>query len=248
MRFLRGLLRLFVTFVALALVGVLIPPLALVPVRVRGARLAAWICTLTARFAMRLFNVRFACPAPEKFWQHRGLVFPNHLSYFDILMLFHILPMRFVSKAEVRAWPFVGWAAVAVGTVFVKREKKESRTQVRQDLARAGRYPPIVLFPEGGTGEANGLRPFRYGAFEIAVEHRIPYLLCAIVYERPEIMIWRNESIVHALWRLACAAGPIHAQLVPLALVDPQPGDDPRQLAVQAHQRVAEALKVPTQM
>src|SRR5574341_297678 len=99
MRTLLGLFRLSIAFPAIAAASLLILLASLLPIRIRGIRLAPWLCTLAARFAMFLFNVRFACPEPQKFFSHQGFVFPNHISYFDILMMLTLLPMRFLSRA-----------------------------------------------------------------------------------------------------------------------------------------------------
>src|SRR5690606_16401682 len=109
-----------------------------------------------------------------------GFVFPNHSTYLDILMMTHLIPMRFVAKQEVKRYPFVGPLAKAIGCVFVKRESKASRAQARVTLGKAERFPPIVLFPEGKTGSGETLQTFRQGAFEIAVAHEIPFLPCVI--------------------------------------------------------------------
>jgi 1-acyl-sn-glycerol-3-phosphate acyltransferase len=248
MRSILGVLRLAIAFPVIAVGALLIIFAALIPVRLKGIRLSAWIATLVARLAMVVFNIRFSCPEPEKFYRHEGLVFANHITYFDILMMLTPLPMRFVSAMEIRAWPFIGWAGVAIETVFVNRGDKQSRAEARAQLGQTKRFPPIVLYPEGRIGPARALQPFRHGAFEIAVENAMPYLLCAIVYDQPEVIAWGDESFLSSFWRLACHPGPIRAQLVPLTAVHPKPGDDPKQLAVEAHKAIAAALGVPSQM
>ena len=248
MRSLLGIFRLAIAFPAIGVGTLLVLAVAWLPIRIRGIRVAPWICTLVARLVMLVFNVRFHCPKPERIRQHRGLVFANHITYFDILMLLHVLPLRFVSAIQIRSWPLIGWVARAIGTVFVNRSDKPSRAETRKRIAEAERYPPIVLFPEGGIGPANALRPFRFGAFEIAIEYQIPYLPCAIIYDRPEVVAWGDESFVRAFWRLACTPGPIHALLVPLTVVIPQPDSKPEPLAIAAHRAIADALRVPPQM
>jgi 1-acyl-sn-glycerol-3-phosphate acyltransferase len=244
-----GVFRLTIAFAAVVMVTALILAAALLPVTRRGVRLSAWFTTWASQLAIILFNVRYRALDPDQVWSHSGFIFANHISYFDILMLQAILPLRYLSKAEVRAWPFIGWVAVAIGTVFVDRSSKASRGQARQQLVQAGRFPPIVLYPEGGIGPANSLQSFRYGAFEIAIEHGIPYLLCAIHYSRPDIIVWGDdENLMDCLWRLACFPGPIEASVVPLQRVVPQLGDDPKALAVQAHHTIAAALQVPPKM
>ena len=249
MSFIRGALRFAIALPAIALAALVIIPVSWLPLRVQRISLAAWLCTLVARLAMRVFNVRFRCDAPDKLRQHHGLVFPNHISFFDILMMLHVVPMRFLSAIETRRMLFIGQVAAAIGTVFVDRSNKTSRAEARAQLARVSRFPPIVLYPEGGTGPARALQPFRFGAFEIAIEHQIPYLPCAIVYSHPAVIEWgHGESFLQALWRLACFAGPIEARLAPLEVVQPRPTDDPQQLAVAAHRAIAAVLNVSPQM
>jgi 1-acyl-sn-glycerol-3-phosphate acyltransferase len=218
---------------------------AWVPVRVAGARVAAWLTTHIARLGLWVFNIHLHCGAPQHLRQHRGLIFPNHLSYFDIIVLQSIFPLRWLSKDAIRSWPFVGWVAVAIDTVFVNREDKASRTAARQQLARAictAPHPPLVLFPEGGISPDRQLQPFRYGAFEIALDENIAFLPCAIVYEQPEIIHWGDETLLAALWRVACHARPLRAEIVPLPTIQPQPGDAAPALAAATHQTLLAAL------
>lgn len=232
----RGLLRLAILLLAFCLGAVAILAVAWAPWRYRGARVGAWPATLFARFVIRLFNMRYTCNNPAVFHAHRGFIFPNHTSALDIFLLLHLLPVRFVSKVEVRAYPVVGLLSWAVGTVFVDRQDKASRERVRETLSTAERYPPIVLFPEGGIFSPPAkLHPFRYGAFEVAVEKGIPFLPCVMMYEPLDIVFWGDEPLVRMIWRFACFRGPIRAHLQPLHVVHPRPGDDARQLALETH-------------
>ena len=72
MRSILGILHLTIAFLVIA---------ALIPARLKDIRLSAWIATLVARLAMAVFNIRFTCPVPEKFYRHEGLVFANHITY-----------------------------------------------------------------------------------------------------------------------------------------------------------------------
>jgi len=232
----RGLLRLSTLLIVFCLYAVAILAVAWMPWRYRGARVGAWPAMHFARFVIRLFNMRYTFNNVEILRQHQGFVFPNHTSALDIFLLLHLLPVRFVSKIEVRSYPVVGLLGTAVGAVFVDRQDKQSRERVRQTLGEVERYPPIVIFPEGGIfSPPNRLHPFRYGAFEIAVEKGIPFLPCVMTYEPLDIVFWGDEPLVRMIWRFACYRGPIHAHLQPLHVVHPHPGDDARQLALETH-------------
>lgn len=249
MRLVLGLLRLASAFLVILFTAILILLTSWIPVTQNGARLSAWLTTWASRWAMALFNVRYQCTHREVFEKHSGFVFANHISYFDILMLQAIRPLRWLSAEENRKMPVIGWVADTIGTVFVNRGSKESRAQAREQLVRARKHPPIVLFPEGGVGPANSLQSFRYGAFEIAMEGRTPYLLAAIRYSHAEVIVWgQNEGLMTTLNRLARFPGPIKAEVVALKVITPEPTADPKQLATDAHRLIAEAMDVPPQM
>ncbi len=243
MEIIRGTFRLLTSFLAIGLSTLLILALAWVPIRVRGARLASWLVVWLARFLALLFNVHFTCTDPEKLQQHRGFIFPNHLSFLDIVLLLTIWPMRFVSMAELRTWPFIGWIAMAVETVFVNRTDKASRSGARKQLSKElTHYPAIVLFPEGSISSTGDLQPFRYGAFEIAVQGSVPFVPCIFVYERWDVVGWTDEPLLAVVWRMCKHSGPLRAKLYVRRSVQPTPGDDPRQLAGETQSVMKEML------
>jgi len=252
MRLILGSVRILISVVVLVIGALLIMALVWVPVKVRGIRLAPWLANVFAQWALVVFNVRRQCATPEAVQNHRGLIFPNHISYFDILVLFSLNPLRFLSTYEIRTWPFIGLVSIALGTIFVNRSDKGSRLRARLQVAEAvsaDPYPPLVIFPEGGVGPGRTLKPFHYGAFEIAVERHIAFLPCAIEYSHPEIIVWgQKESFLTAFWRLVCATESMTVTVTPLTAVQPKIGDDAKALAKAAYQQMASVLKVEMQM
>lgn len=247
MAYLRALVRVLYGVPALVLTAVGVVLLSWIPIRVRGVRMASWLFSLGVRVVMPALGLRFVCDNPQAVIQHRGLILSNHVSFFDTLVMSYLLPMRYVSKAEVRKWPFIGQIAAATGTMFVERNDKSKRADVRQQVIaglRNSQYPPIVIFPEGKRNPEDTLLPFRYGVFEIAVETGAPYLLCAIHYEDTESMTWQShkESLTTSIKRIVLR-DPSRVWLTPLTVVQPQPGDDPQQLAAEAREIVGKALR-----
>jgi 1-acyl-sn-glycerol-3-phosphate acyltransferase len=111
---------------------------------------------------------------------------------------------------------------------------------------RADPYPPIVLFPEGKLNPGTRLLPFFHGAFEIAAQHGITYLPCAIRYSHPEISTWGyggvKEGMMQALWRLASFSGPLFVTVTPLEAVTPKADDDIARLALNTKYAIEETL------
>jgi 1-acyl-sn-glycerol-3-phosphate acyltransferase len=248
MAYLRAVARFLYGVPTLVLVTVAIVLLSWVPLELRGVRIASWLFAWGVRIVMPALGLRFVCDNRQAIVQQRGLILSNHVSFFDTLVMSYLLPMRYVSKAEVRRWPFIGQIAAATGTMFVDRKDKSKRADVRQQVVDGllqSQYPPIVIFPEGTRNPQDTLLPFRYGVFEIAIETGTPYLLCAIHYEATESMTWQSqkESLVTTIKRIVLR-DPSRVWLVPLQVVQPQPDDDPQQLAAEAREIVGEALRM----
>lgn len=60
----------------------------------------------------------------------------------DIPLLGMLLPLSFLSKAEVRHWPVAGWLAEKAGTLFIRRgggDSQRLREQIAGQLGWPGR-------------------------------------------------------------------------------------------------------------
>lgn len=242
MSILRGVYRLTALVIIIGIGTLLIVPTIWLPFRVNGIKPSAWGVTILARLILFVFKIHYFCPEPEKFRQLHGFVFPNHSSFLDPVMVAHLLPMRFVAKQEIKRYPVIGVIGMAINTVWVKRNNKQSRAQARIALAKAELYPPIVLFPEGKTGPGDTLQPFRKGAFEIAVDNEIPYLPCVILFDKPEYIRWMGDKFLKVAWRLASRSGPLTAKLVALDVVHPTKDSDVDQLVADAFEKMSAVL------
>jgi len=244
-------MRLIMAGLAMLAGTVAILACSLIRVRVRGVLPANWVVAGLARVLCRIFRVRVVCLSPERLRGAVSLVFPNHLSLLDPLVLLSVAPMRFVSAVEVLNYPLIGWMAKVIGTVFVRRSNPDARKAARTEIAAALHdepKPPVVLFPEGRLGLGHALYPLRYGAFAVAALDHAPYVLCGLRYRPLEVVIWRGgqgESLWHALWRLVRYAGPVHAEVLPLPAQTPPPDADTAQMATQAQTALASVLGLP---
>ncbi|MBK8905932.1 MAG: 1-acyl-sn-glycerol-3-phosphate acyltransferase [Anaerolineaceae bacterium] len=244
MKITRGILRLVTFLNLLFITTLLVLATAWLPGRIRGVRLSAWLLVPVCRLLLLVFNVQFTALEAERITKHDGFIFPNHLSFLDVILLLTIFPVRFLSKVELASWPLIGWIARAVDTVFVNREDKVSREKARDALVQIRTFPAVTLFPEGGIFQPpDELKPFRYGAFEIAQAGGVPFIPAVFFYEPLDIVFWRDEHLLTAVWRFATRPEPIKARLTLLRTVQPGPEDDPRQLALEAHGAMAAVYK-----
>jgi 1-acyl-sn-glycerol-3-phosphate acyltransferase len=97
----------------------------------------------------------------------------NHCSYADVPVLMALLPVDFlfVAKKEVLSYPLVGRFVRKAGHLTVDRDDAQQGLADAGAVARAleaGRS--VLFFPEGTFSAAAGLRPFRLGAFKLAVD------------------------------------------------------------------------------
>lgn len=245
-KWLLGYYRITLCGLLIGFIGTLLVISSWLPIKIKGYHISMWLLIGLVRAVLFILNVRVDCTDPDRLRQHHGFIFPNHMTYLDVLALVSIAPLRFLAKDEVRAMPVIGQVASSIGCVFVKRDDKNSRADARNKLAQVETFPPVVLFPEGKRNPGDHLLPFRYGAFEIVIRGQTPFLTCAIEYDQPEIAIWhRGESIIKAALRLASHDKQIKAQLTPLTLVTPAANDDPIQMSLAAHEAMTAVLFPP---
>ncbi len=86
----------------------------------------------------------------------------NHVSWADILVIGSVMPIAFVSKAEVGKWPLVGAAARLQKTVFVDRARRQQTGDaIAEMVKRLGDGISVMLFAEGTSSDGNRVLPFR---------------------------------------------------------------------------------------
>jgi 1-acyl-sn-glycerol-3-phosphate acyltransferase len=144
----------------------------------REAR-ADWLHRFAARTLHRLgIEIDVVGVFPEQ-----GAVISNHLSYVDIVVFAALHPCVFVSKAEIAAWPVVGWMTTMAGTVYVARGHGGSAMRARSGMqAAADAGLPVVFFPEGTTTNGSELLKFHSGLLAQAMEERQPITAAHVRY------------------------------------------------------------------
>ncbi|HEY4959094.1 MAG TPA: lysophospholipid acyltransferase family protein [Caldimonas sp.] len=179
-----------------------------------------------------------------------SLIAANHVSWLDIMAIHGVVPeARFVSKADVKAWPLVSRLVDAAGTLYLERERKRDALRVVHDVAAAlGAGQVIAIFPEGTTSTGHGLLPFHANLLQAAIATATPVQPLALrfadathaVSEAVEFV--GATSLMESLWRSACGDG----VTVRLVFLPPRPsaGVDRRLLAEQLRGDIAAALGV----
>jgi 1-acyl-sn-glycerol-3-phosphate acyltransferase len=111
------------------------------------------------------------------------LLVSNHISWLDILVLGGLLPVRFLSKAEVRTWPLVGWLSAGAGTLYIRRGSRGGANSAGEAITHALKHGARVLvFPEGTTSNGISVRRFHPRLFQAAIDVGVPVQAVSLHY------------------------------------------------------------------
>ena len=101
----------------------------------------------------------------------------NHQGTFDIFLIYGYLGnnFRWMMKKSLQYMPFAGQACVAAGHIFVDRKSragiveslKKAKSQLKNGIS-------TVIFPEGTRTKDGKMHAFKKGAFQIALELKLP--------------------------------------------------------------------------
>ena len=175
------------------------------------------------------------------------LFLANHVSWLDIMILAGASGTAFVSKAEVRRWPVLGWLAGLNRTVYVERgERKAVRGQADELRSALASGRPLALFPEGTTEGGREVLPFRASLLSSLFPPlpRVRVQPVAIDYGAAvhEIAWVGDEAAAANAKRVLGRAGSVPVTVRFLEPVDPVAAGDRKALAAAARAKVVEAL------
>ena len=113
-----------------------------------------------------------------------GLIISNHRSYFDPLVILRNLLAYPIAKKEVESWPLIGYACKTTGVIFVERENKDKRVEIRNkvNLVLENGFS-ILNTPEGTTHIEPTTIKFKPGAFVLAAQLGVAVIPVAIDYK-----------------------------------------------------------------
>lgn len=208
----------------------------------RHARIGWWSAALVRHLGLAL-HVQGQPPRPGA-----TLVVANHVSFLDIAAIHAVVPQaRFVSKADVLAWPLLGWQIRNAGTLFIERERKRDAVRVVHAMAESlQRGETVAVFPEGTTGAGDVPLPFHANLLQAAIATATPVQPVVLRYATPTerfasaAQFLGETTLLQTVWRMASARGlAVHVDILPpLATAHA----DRRALAVHLRELVAERL------
>jgi 1-acyl-sn-glycerol-3-phosphate acyltransferase len=111
----------------------------------------------------------------------KTVVVANHLSFLD-MPLMATLPwkMKWVSKKEIFGIPVVGWLMRMAGHISIDRGSVKAFESLLTSQRYLEKGIPVMIFPEGTRSRNGSMKPFKRGAFVLAMEGNYHILPIAI--------------------------------------------------------------------
>jgi lyso-ornithine lipid O-acyltransferase len=175
------------------------------------------------------------------------LLVSNHVSWLDIVLIGAHAPVHFLSKAEVRDWPVIGWLASAAGTLFIQRGQASGSALQSQLASALQQGCSLVIFAEGTTTAGDQVRTFHGRLMSCAIDAATQIQPVAIAYRKQgqrdttAPFINDDEFSTHLLRLLGSSR--IDVDLHFLGDLSPQAGNR-NHLARCAHSAVSQALQL----
>ena len=203
---------------------------------------------VVARWSRRLLAICGVSVSQQGAPLAHALLAANHVSWLDIFVINAMAPSHFVAKAEIRAWPAMGWLAQRAGTVFIARGSRRDLRHIFKgivDELKQGQR--VAFFPEGTTAAQGELLPFHANLFEAAIDAAVPLQPLALAYldaggaVHPAVDFTGETSFASSMMTILNGP-PVLARLTWLA---PLAGRDAhrRELSAATHDAISAALQ-----
>lgn len=102
-----------------------------------------------------------------------SLIICNHLGIYEIQYLMYKYAPGFIAKSPIRNYPFIGFIAEKLDTLWLDRSDKNSRNEIfsllkqrQSDYINKKVLSPLIVFPEGTTTNGSCILKFKLGAFD----------------------------------------------------------------------------------
>ncbi|XP_026204610.1 lysophosphatidylcholine acyltransferase 1 [Anabas testudineus] len=171
-----------------------------------------------------------------------------HSSYFDAIPVTMTM-CSIVAKLESRSVPVWGTLISYIRPVFVFRSDQSSRRKTVEEIKRraqsGGKWPQIMIFPEGTCTNRSGLILFKAGAFIPGlpvqpVVLRYPNKLDTITWT------WQGPGAFKILWLTLCQLhNPVEIEYLPIYTPSNKEKENPALFASNVRKIMAKALDVP---
>jgi len=163
------------------------------------------------------------------------IIAANHQTYIDPFWISYPVkrPVRYLAWDAAFKWPLIGLMLRLFGAWPLQLEGSDPGP-IRRSLQWVREGGAVVIFPEGGRGEADGsIRKFKAGAVRMALEAGVPIL---------PVTIRGGHRVWPAGFRFPRLA-PVEIVYHPLFLIEQRDNEDVRECARRETQRLMEIVQ-----
>jgi len=168
----------FYSLICISTVLFSITGIILTPIDWRG-KIWAKIVRYWAKSILWIVNIPYTMIGLDKLDPNQQYVFAsNHESAFDIPLTlagipWHVVP---VAKKELKKIPFLSWAMLAAGHIFIDRSNHKKALQSMGKIKNSLKKNPrsILIFPEGTRSLDGKMKPFKKGGIILAIDTGLP--------------------------------------------------------------------------
>src|SRR4029434_542858 len=134
---------------------------------------------------IRILNIKITVEGDAGQFERGGyVIISNHFGYLDGIVLGSLFPVIFVSKAEVKSWPVIGWWTTLCGTVFINRQRKDLiPLAVKEISEKLKQQANILLFPEGAATNGERMLPFQTAPLAAPLRSRAIIVPLTLAYQ-----------------------------------------------------------------
>lgn len=130
------------------------------------------------------------------------IIVSNHQSILDIVILFHInAHYKWVSKSEIFKIPLIGWGMSMNRYIKIVRSNFRSIPKMMSDCKiELGKGSSVLIFPEGTRSDDGTIKKFKDGAFQLALDMKVPVLPVVLngtadVISKGKILLQKRKNL-----------------------------------------------------
>ena len=157
------------------------------------------VASLWAKILLLICNIKVNVIGKENLLLDKPQIFmANYQSDFDILIALAYIPVQFrwIAKKELFSIPIFGTAMRIAGYIGIDRKNlKEAIKNIDKAVLQIWKGKSIMTFPEDTRSRSGAIKPFKQGAFYLAIETGAPIVPVSIIGSE-EIMPQKSLKIV----------------------------------------------------
>jgi len=181
----------------------------------------------------------------------------NHLSYFDIPILFSVAKVAMTPKSDIAAWPIISSICAITGSIFIERSAEKILDATASLKAAMSKGQVVALYPEATTGNGHEVLPFKASFFKLADEKiqdrpvtiqpvALTYKsICGLPIDRtqwPNVAWYGDMELVPHLWHFL-GLGPLDVELAFLEPVTIENFADRKAMAIHCQDVIAKQIE-----